>query len=482
MNFSGLIFLLFAQFFAGRGVVRLFGVSLKPAVLFSFSMICGVFVVSLVPCVLQLLHIPLTASNLYYAITVGSLLLSIPLLLNIKNTKFPSVVLPKLYEIPFLLVFLGLAITSVWRCFYFPPTPRDVLTGTELIAEFAAREQTMINSVFKIDLRLNSSANNIYKSPFITALQVVYKLLVHPFGQLWLSILFLSFTVWFYSLLRDILHPLLAGMLMLIYFAIPDLFAYTYVLLYDYANMVFFVGGYYFLTQYLNQNNIRMLLWSSFLFGASVYIRSETLVMVVMIAPLLALYLFKQRIKVTQIALHTILFVSFSLLFNFLLSFFIRKFIPVPFNLSELISHDIFNVSLFFEKFTKIATDTIFSDKGRDVYAHFFYFFVFILIVDIIWPRKYSKDARYALVGIGVVYLGLALLSFLVPSHTIFNSAKRGLFRLIPLIVLYMAHSGILQVISDYLKKKETAAVLPPASTVPVGANTPKQNAKAGKK
>jgi hypothetical protein len=246
--------------------------------------------------------------------------------------------------------------------------------------------------------------------------------------------------------------------------------------------MVFFVGGYYFLTQYVNQNNIRMLLWSSFLFGASVYIRSETLVMVVMIAPLLALYLFKQRIKVTQIALHTILFVSFSLVFNFLLSFFIRKFIPVPFNLSELISHDIFNVSLFFEKFTKIATDTIFSDKGRDVYAHFFYFFVFILIVDIIWPRKYSKDACYALVGIGVVYLGLALLSFLVPSHTIFNSAKRGLFRLIPLIVLYMAHSGILQVISDYLKKKETAAVLPPASTVPVGANTPKQNAKAGKK
>jgi len=482
MNFLGLLFLLFAQFFAGRGVVRLFGVSLKPAALFSFSIICGVFVVSLVPCVLQLLHVPLVASNLYFAISLVTLLLSIPLLINIKKTKLPTIVLPKLYEIPFILVFMGLAIISVWRCFYFPPTPRDVLTGTELIAEFAAREKTMINSVFNIDLRLNSSANNIFKSPFITALQLVYKLLVHSFGQLWLSILFLSFTVWFYSLLRDIVHPLLAGMLMLIYFAIPDLYAYSYVLLYDYANMVFFVGGYYFLTQYLSNSNVRMLLWSSFLFGASVYIRSETLVMVVMIAPLIALYLFMQRTKLAQIALHTILFVSFSLLFNFILSFFIRKFIPVPFNLSELISHDIFNVSLFFEKFTKIATDTIFSDKGRDVYAHFFYFFVFVFIADVIWPRKYSKDARYALVGIGVVYLGLALLSFLVPSHTVFNSAKRGLFRLIPLIVLYMAHSGILQIISDYLKKKETSALQPSASKVPDGANTPKQNVKAGKK
>lgn len=482
MNFFGLLFLLFAQFFAGRGVVRLFGVSLKPAALFSFSMICGVFVVSLVPCVLQLLHMPLIASNLYYAISASSLLLSVPLLFNIKNTKIPSLVLPKLYELPFLLVFMGLAIISVWRCFYFPPTPRDVLTGTELIAEFAAREKTMINSTFSIDLRLNSSANNIFKSPFITALQLVYKLLVHPFGQVWLSILFLSFTFWFYTLLRSIVHPLLASMLLLIYFAIPDLYAYTYVLLYDYANMVFFVGGYYFLTQYINHPNIRMLLWSSFLFGASVYIRSETLVMVVMIAPLLALSLFKQRIKPTQIALQTVLFVSFSLFFNFVLSFFIRKFIPFHFNLSELISHDIFNISLFIDKFTKIATDTVFSDKGRDVYAHFFYFFVFVFIADVIWPRKYSKDARYALVGIGVVYLGLALLSFLVPSHTVFNSAKRGLFRLIPLVVLYMAHSGILQKISEYLKRKETTAKLPPASALAVGANAPKQQVKVGKK
>ncbi len=481
MNLSGLIFLLLAQFFAGRGVIRLFGVTLQPIALACYSMIVGVFVVSLVPCVLQLLHIPLTASNLYYSISVSSLLLSVPLLLNIKNTKLPSVSFPKLYELPFLLVFFALAVISVWRCFYFPPTPRDVLTGTELIAEFAAREKTMINSVFKIDLRLNSSANNIFKSPFITSLQVVYKLLVHSFGQVWLSLLFLSFTIWFYTLLRQIVHPLLAGMLMLVYFAIPDLFAYSYVLLYDYANMVFFVGGYYFLTQYLAEKNIRLLLWSSFLFGASVYIRSETLVMIVMVAPFLALYLFKQQVKLSQVVIQTGLFVSFSLLFNIVLNFFISKFIPFRFNLGELISHDFFNFSLLIEKFTKIATDTIFSNKGKDVYAHFFYFFVFVFIADVIWPRKFSKDARFALVGIGVVYIGLVLLSFLIPSHTIFNSAKRGLFRLIPLAVLYMAHSGILQKISEYLKKKETAASVPAAAN-PVSPSTSKPNTGTSKK
>lgn len=474
MNFSGLIFLLLAQYFAGRGLLRLFGVPLNSVARFCFSMISGVFVVSLVPCVLQLLHIPLTASNIYYAISATSVLLSTPLILNIKNTKLPVIALPKLYEIPFLLVFLALAVTSVWRCFYFPPTPRDVLTGTELIAEFAAREKTMVNSVFNIDLRLNSSANNIFKSPFITALQVVYKLLVHPFGQVWLSVLFLSFTTWFYTLLRGIIHPLLAGMLMLIYFAIPDLFAYSYVLLYDYANMVFFVGGYYFLTQFLADKNIRMLWWSSFLLGAAVYIRSETLVMVVMIAPLLAIYLLKQKSTLSKVAMQTGIFISFSLLFNVVLNFFISKFIPFHFNLSELINHDIFNFSLLIEKFTKIATDTIFSDKGKEVYAHFFYFFVFVFVADVIWPRKYSNDARYALAGIAVVYIGLVLLSFLIPSHTIFNSAKRGLFRLLPFMVLYMAHSSILQKVSEFLKKKEDVAS-PVSAGVPT--NTNKRNA-----
>jgi hypothetical protein len=459
MNFSGLIFLLFAQFIAGKGLIRLFGVSLKATSLLSFSMICGIFIVSFVPCILQLLHIPLIASNIYYAITFTTLALSIPLILNIKNIKLPAFTLPKLYEYPFILVFIGLVVTSVWRCYYFPPTPRDVIAGTELIAEYAAREKSMINSVFSIDLRLSSTANNIFKSPFITGLQIVYKLLVHPFGQVWLSMMFISYTIWFYSLLRNIVHPLLAGILMLIYFAIPDLYAYTYVLLYDYANMIFFVGGYYYLTQYATELNIKKLLWSSFLFGASVYIRSETLVMVAIIAPLFAIYLYTQKFKIKQIALFTTIFISFSLLFYFLLNYFIRKFIPFPFNISELLNHDIFNLSHFIEKFTTIATETIFSNRGTAVYAHFFYFFLGILLIDIIWPRKFSQEARFALLGIGVVYLSLALLSFLIPSHTIFNSAKRGIFRLIPLMVLYMAHSGIVQKLSGYITKKENEAI-----------------------
>jgi len=471
MNFSGLIFLLFAQFIAGKGLIRLFGVSLRHTSLLSFSMICGIFIVSFVPCILQLLHIPLIASNVYNTITIITLALSIPLILNIKNTKLPALALPKLYEYPFILVFIGLVVTSVWRCYYFPPTPRDVIAGTELIAEYAAREKTMINSVFSIDLRLSSTANNIFKSPFITGLQIVYKLLVHPFGQVWLSMLFISYTIWFYSLLRSIVHPLLAGILMLIYFAIPDLYAYTYLLLYDYANMVFFVGGYYYLTQYTSERNTRLLLWSSFLFGASVFIRSETLVMVAMIAPLLAFYLYTQKLNIKQIALSTAFFVSFSLVFNLLLNYFILKFIPFPFKLSELINHDIFNLSLFVEKFTKIATETIFSGKGTAVYAHFFYFFVVILLIDLIWPRKFSKNARFALLGIGVVYLALALLSFLIPSHTIFNSAKRGLFRLIPLMVLYMAHSDIVQMLSGFITRKETDAISPTQPELPDSGN-----------
>jgi hypothetical protein len=68
-----------------------------------------------------------------------------------------------------------------------PPTPRDLTSGAEAIAEFAVREGRMINSVFSVDV-----GNNAVKPPFITSLQIIYKLAGFPFGKVWLSTIFVS--------------------------------------------------------------------------------------------------------------------------------------------------------------------------------------------------------------------------------------------------------------------------------------------------
>jgi len=471
MNLTGLIFLLFAHYFAGRGVIRLFRIDVDAIALLCLSMMCGVTIHSFVPCIMDLIHVPLTASNMYIWLGGTSLLLSIPLLIRIKKTKLPSLRLPQLYEVPFLLIFIGLGVISVWRCWYFPPTPRDVLTGVELIAEYAVKEKTMINSAFSVDVRLNSAANNIFKSPFITSLQVIYKLLVLPFGQLWLSILFLSFTTWFYTILRQVVHPLLAGMLLLIYFAVPDLYAYTYIILYDYSNMVFFFAGYYFMMKYMSSGKVNELLWVSFLFGLATYIRSETLVLAAFSIAIFAIYMYRDKVSIKQIMIRGGIFMAGPLVFNFILSnIFIKYLVPYKFKLGDLLNSNMTDIGLLFDKFHELVFGLMFSPKGQAVYADFYIFFLVVFVADLVLNRKISRSAGMTLWGVLIVFITLGVLSFLIPSHTVINSAKRGLFKLIPLATLYMAQTGLLQKLSGYLlnkenRIKESATAQPVANT-----------------
>lgn len=456
MNLTGLFFLLLTQFIAGRGFVKLFRVDLSFVALSCLSMICGVMLISFVPCLLQLMHIPLTVGSMYGGIGALTALFAIPQLLQYKTIKMPSLKWPQLYEIPFYLVFLALIVTSVWRCYYFPPTPRDVLTGTELIAEYAVRENTMLNSALTVDLRLNGAANNIFKSPFITALQIAYKFLVQPFGEVWLSVLFVSFTVWFYSILRQRVHPVLAGTLMLIFMATPDLFAYTYIILYDYPNMIYFFAGFFFLLRYLENEKMNDLIMVAAMFGFATYLRNETLVMVGMIAVLFSWTLFKRKAAIKDIAIKGLILMSGAVVFNFIIAkLFMKAFIPVPFSLGELINKDWANLSGIIEKNIAICTELIFTPKGTQVYGHFFYFFLFVFVVDLAFTRKLNFEAKWSLWFILIVYVCLGTLSHLIPSHTIMNSAKRGLFKILPLMTLYMANTGILKSLSELIYRKE---------------------------
>lgn len=458
MNFVGLLFLLLTHFITGKGLIRLCRVQLSAIAMLCFSMLGGVFIASLVPCVMQLVHVPFTAGNLYTWLGAATVLFSIPLLLNIRNTKPLRIKLPELYELPFIIVFLGIAAISVWRCYYYPVVPRDMLTGPELIAEYAVREKTMLNSVYTTDLRMHpDSANNIFKSPFITSLQIIYKLLVHPFGQQWLSVVFLSFTLWFYTTLRSRIHPFLACVLLLIFLSVPDLFAYTYLILYDYSNMVFFCASLYFMAAYLDSGHRVQLLWACLLMGIATYIRAETLIIVGLFCPLLVLHYVFKRTPFKRAALSIGTFIAVPFLFDILCStIFIKNLIPLHYDVGRLINNP-FDIVSFLRKLYDMAAVLIFSHTGILVYGLFYVFFAVVLLADVIWPRRYNREAKLSLIAIAIIYAGLAVIAYLIKSVSIENTIKRGLFRILPIMVWYMANSGILQRLSDFIKMHELA-------------------------
>ena len=455
MNFGGLIFLLAAHYLSGRGLLRLFKIGLKPVPAFCLSMITGVFLVSFAPCILQLCGLPIDVLHVIVTIVVLTGIFCIPLLLNFKRPWIGKPPLPVYYEWPFIIACSFLAAVSVWRCFYYPPYARDMLAGPELLAEFAVREHTMVSSVFTLDLH---TTNNYFKSPYITCLQILYKLLVCPFGQLWLSVIAVSFWVWLYSILRERIHPLLAGMLFLFFMAIPDVYSYSYIMLYDFSNMVFFFGGFYFVCRYMDSRRQGDFLFAAFLFGAATYIRTETLVLVAMTVPLLLGYFYREKKGFAQVVKQLFIFIIMPAAFWFLcIKVFVRSFVPIPFNLGSQVAPDLSNISFLFERLKDMTFLLIFSPIGFLVYGYFISFFCAVLPVDLIFFRKFNRESKVALYGIAVVYFGLPLLGYLLPLVDLPNTTKRGLFKMLPLMLLYLCNSGFLQYLSGRIFKWEHA-------------------------
>ncbi len=456
MNFFGLLYLLLAHFVCGRGALQLFGIKMKMLHLICLSMMIGVAVLSFVPCVLQLMHITITLFSVLAGIAVFTAVLSIPMLADLKWPKIKPATSPALYEWPFIIIIFFLVAVSVWRCFYYPPMSGDMLTGPELIAEYTVREHTMINSVFSVDL---SMTNNYFKSPFITGSQIIYKLLVSPFGQLWLSVIFVSFSIWLYSLMRSFLHPLIAGFLMLFFVTIPDLYAYTYIILYDYSNTVFFFAGFYFLYNWrIDEGGIKGFAFSAFLFGIATYIRTETLVLIFMVTPLLAMYLYRIKLQLNKALLLTGLFLMTPVLFYVIcINVFVHNFVPIPFDLGSQVNPNLGDMSVFFTRLYEMWSILICSSAGIKEYGYFIFFFLGILIIDIFWIRRFNTRAIIALYGIMVVYIGLAFLGYLLPPVDLVNTTKRGLFKALPLMLLYLSASGVVQRLSSGIYQWEHA-------------------------
>jgi hypothetical protein len=474
MNFAGLLFMVIAHYFSGKGVLKLFNLQLPAFPSVCLSLVIGVPLLSFAPCALQLMSIPITATSIIGAICVFTVLFSVPLFINYRRPQFIKFSMPDASEWPFLAVLGFFIIMSLWRCFYLPPFSRDMLSGPELLAKFAVQEQTMISSVFTLDL---STTNNYFKSPYITCLQIIYKLLVHPFGQLWLCSLFVPFTLWIYSLLRNNLHPILAGLLMLFFMTIPELYAYTYLILYDYSNMIFFFCGFYFLVRYFDTRRMNDFVFAAFLFGLATYIRTETLILLSLIGPLLLYHCYKNKFTPVNYAKYFGIFYAIPVSFYVLnIDVFVKHFIPIPFDLGSNVNPNLSDVSAFTKRLDDINTQLIFSNVGIGVYGYYVYLFLIVLALDILWLRRFNRAARLSLYGIAVVYFGLGLVGYLLPLADLMNTTKRGIFKSFPLMLWYMGNSGVMLYLSNWIqqlgtpkeKKEKPKPPVPQKVAVPV--------------
>lgn len=458
MQLLMLIILLCLHHATGAGLLNLLKAKAGPVQKACLSIISGIFIDAFLIFLMQLAFIPLNAGSIFSVLIAAAVLFNIPFFKNFKSKKFnfTTRLNIKIYEWPFIIAICFLLFITIWRCYYMPPGSRDALSGPEAIASFAVKEQTLINSVYTLDL---STTNNQYKSPFLHGLQLFYKLAGFPYGSLWLSMLSVSFFVFIYSTLRKIIHPIFTGVLVLLLIAIPEMYAYNYIALYDFSNMVFFFLAIYFLNEYLREQLKSNLYIAAFFFGASVYIRSETLLLIFMLVPFIVLsnYLNKRTLKNT---VQCIAMICLPGIFSYVIviQLYNNYYLPTPYNIGGLLNTDILNLQPLWVRMKEVSDQLIFSDRGRALFGYIFYIFFAAILAEIIAFRKIAKENRIWLYTSFVVLLGLCIIGFVFPLLDVTHSTKRGFFKAMPLIIFYLAHNQILQFISGKIYAWENAS------------------------
>jgi hypothetical protein len=485
--------LLFCFLFTGYGILCLFHLRMKAAYTITLSLLLGLAVASFIPFLLQLFYIEINPVSIFGTLTVACLLINYPQWEIIFREGFAAFrrSLPRAsfkvrpYELPFWAIIGFLVFVSIWRCYYLPPTSRDVLSGPEAIADVAFHEHTLINSFFSVDLW---STNNQFKSPFLISLQLLYKMAGFPFGQVWLSVVFVSITVFLYHALRERLHPFLAGLLLLLFIMTPEMYAYTFMILYDYSNMVYFFLSLYFLFEWCRdsatgrmaegqtsdagvrgldfaqtredsgQGGRPQFYFAGLLMGIATYIRSETLALALLFLPLILLLQWRRKTAVKKLLPADGLFLLPSVIGYLLPSeIYIKYYLPVHYDIGGLVNGHLGSIQPLFQRYGDIVTKLIVGDFGIHLWGYIFFLAAFLFLAELTLVRRFNRDARNWLYAIVVVYLGLGALGWLLPMMNLNETTKRAMFKLLPLVLFYMANNQLLIRLSAKITKWEEA-------------------------
>lgn len=440
--------LLLIFFITGVGALALFDVIKSRIQLLGAAMLIGMGISTLTVYILELLQIRLT----YNSILVAGI--AVMLLCNIRYKKTIRLVREmaarkftlKLYEIPFLAFAGYLALISVWRAYYLPVTPYDTIVGMDLVAKYAAEEGHVVSSIFNQDaFPYLRNANQVFYAPFTTFSQIIYRLCGFENGQGWLGVVFIASLVYIYGKLRETIHPILAGIFLLMFMAIPELYAYSFLFQTDFSNALFFGIGAVLFFDYFKEKQLNVLLLSSVFMGLATWSRSETVIFMPALSLLVVLAGIKKepRKSIVNAVIYTAIPVLFFVLWNIIMfKFYLNYFPESQFGISKKEG--------LFEIYSQINTTLITSTP---LWGYAFSFFAICILSNLLLFR--NKKGYELLWVIATLYIGFGLIVYLFPAGNVPYTIRRGFFKLFPVFFFYYANTSLFGFLSEKIKKFE---------------------------
>ena len=352
----------------------------------------------------------------------------------------------KTYELVFLALIVFLVLISIWRCYYLPVTQRDAIVGFDLVAKYAAEQGTIRSTVFSDPHLQGHLSNQPYYAPFTAIMQIIFRLTGLQFGKVWLSVIFIAFLVFLYKRLAVFSHPILAGMLTVVFLSIPVMYAYTFTVQSDYSNAVFFAVSVILFHDYVRLGHRKLALLSAGFMGFACWTRSETIIFVPFGA--LAAYGFARRYGAKEGVRVAILFVLIPALFFSLwhVLYYTLYFKQTP-------GTQIILAGISPSRAISMVARLWVLFGNTSAYGYIFPIFALSLLVNLTLFR--DRRGLDLLIWLGILCLGFVMILLLVPAASIENTIKRGFFKLFPIMVFYLAQSRLYQFVSGKLSMWE---------------------------
>ena len=199
-------------------------------------------------------------------------------------------------------------------------------------------------------------------------------------------------------------------------------------------------------------------MFSSLLMAVATYVRSETLLLAGFLCLAIFGYSMRKHSGIYKALLLSAGFmVPCTLTYLLSVTIYLNYYVPVPYPVADLVNPDLANLVPLFRRFSDMNSLLIFSESGLSYYGYFIYLFILLAVTDLLYAKWLTATARNWLFAILVIYLGVPFLGYVLPLMDLFNTTKRALFKLFPLLLLYLANTRLLMEISGKIDAWEMA-------------------------
>lgn len=442
---------LILQLIAGMATIGALRIHMQRSLVIPTALLVGMFLHTLAFFLCDLIHVPLSVQTL---LICGLTTAIVPHIWWSSVSQFYGRLLTKptwtltLYDVVTLGVVGYVAFIAVWASWYWPVTPFDAMAGIDLVAKQTVEEGTIVNRVFSDASLAGQLSNQPFYAPFAMLLQVMYRMIGFLNGQIWVSIvsICLGWTVWI--LLRRIVHPFIADVLWVLYILTPEMLGYSYIVQTDMLNAAFFSAAALFVWHAVI-NDQRQTLWlSTILLAGACWSRSESILLVAIGVAASLVFIAKAWNWKTAIVYAAITGAACLTVFALWHVLFFNAYLPVhPSTSEQLIGFDVARfASVISDTFTNVIATT-------GLWAGSFVLFAAVFVANL--ASKRSIKPILPLVWMVSVFVGLWIVGTIFSAAIVEQTLRRGIFKVIPLLFVYVAGTELMQHASRRLTQWE---------------------------